>query len=142
MLSIENNGLLSINGHGKLIVRAGATLCISPGAKLELQQGFQNIEIEPGAVIPAGCVDPAADYGIQVSPVPASTNITFEYVLPDGINSAELIILDAQGRIVDRVRLNGKRGKKTLDTQSYASGIYLYRSVKSEKLSGKFIIQY
>jgi hypothetical protein len=139
---IEGNSTLSINGKGKLIVRAGATLCISQDAKLTLQKGYENLELEAGVIIPAGCTDPTDDSGISISPNPATSNIVFDYVLQDENNSAELIISDAQGRTIDCITLNGKRGSKMLDTSNYSSGIYFYyTSGNYEKFYGKFIIK-
>jgi len=140
-LKIETGGSLSINGKGKLVARAGSTLCISPSALLALQNGLNNLEIEPGAIIPAGCADPGEDFGVRVSPNPATTSISFDFVLPPGINSTELIISDALGRNVDRLLLSGKRGQEFLDTSTYSSGMYFFRSKETGKLSGKFIIR-
>ena len=140
-LNIEDRACLAINGNGMLKVRAGAMLCISEGAILAFQKGFQNIEIEQGAIIPYGCTIPSFDFGIQVSPNPASDNIAFDYLLEEGKNSEELVISDFQGRVVGRITLAGKRGRKTLDTRYFCSGMYFYRSVNSERFAGKFIIK-
>jgi hypothetical protein len=140
-LIIENGGSLSINGKGKLVARSGSTLCISSTAILSLQNGLNNLEIDPGAIIPTGCNDPTEDSGVRVSPNPATTSISFDFVLPPGINSTELIISDALGRIVDRLLLSGKRGQELLDTSTYSSGMYFFRSGEYENLSGKFIIR-
>jgi len=140
-LKIADMAKLIISGNGKLIVRAGATLCISEGAVLSLQRGFQNLEIEPGVIIPTGCDNPSADFAIQVSPNPGSDFIAFDFVLAEGVNSEELIISDALGRTVDHITLNGQRGHAQLDTRCYSSGIYFYRSVNSGKITGKFLIR-
>ena len=138
---IEDHATLSIRGKGKLIARAGATLCISPAAQQDFEHGLYNLEIEPGALIPAGCADPADNYRIQVSPNPATDYIAFDFVLQEGISSVEMVISDAVGRIVDRITLTGKRGQKILNTSSYSKGMYFYRSGDSGNLAGKFIIR-
>ena len=138
---IENGASLTINGKGKLIARTGATLCISPAALLAFDHGLYNLEIEPGVLIPAGCADPGEDFGIQVSPNPATDYIAFDFVLQEGISSVEIEISDAVGRIVDHITLTGKRGQKILNTSSYSKGIYFYRSGESKNLAGKFIIR-
>jgi hypothetical protein len=138
---IDNGASFSINGKGKLIARTGSTLCISPEAKLAFQNGMFNLEIEPGVLIPDGCADPADDYGIQVSPNPATDYVTFDFVLQEEISSVEMVISDAQGRIVESITLTGKRGQKILDTSSLSKGMYFYTSGGSGKLSGKFIIR-
>ncbi len=140
-LIIENSCSLLINGKGKLLARTGSTLCFSPAALLTLQNGLNNLEIEPGVIIPAGCNDPTEDFGVRVTPNPATTSILFDFVLPSGINSTELVLSDALGRIVDRLTLSGKRGQEFLDTSTYSSGMYFFRSGESEKLSGEFIIR-
>ena len=140
-LIIDDQASLSIFGTGKLIARTGSTLCISPGALKDFEHGLYNLEIEPGVLIPAGCADPTDDFGIQVSPNPATDYVAFDFVLQEGISSVELVISDALGRIVDRITLTGKRGQKILNTSSYSNGMYFYRSGESEKLSGKFIIR-
>jgi len=140
-LIIDDQASLSIFGTGKLIARTGSTLCISPGALQDFEHGLYNLEIETGVHIPAGCADPADDFGIQVSPNPATDYVAFDFVLPEGISSVELVISDALGRIVDRIILTGKRGQQILNTSSYSKGMYFYRSGESQKLSGKFIIR-
>ena len=140
-LIIENSGSLSINGKGKLVAHSGSTLCISPAALLALQNGLYNLEIEPGVLIPAGCADPADDFGIQVSPNPATDYVAFDFILQEGISSVEMVISDALGRTVDRLLLSGKRGQELLDTSTYSSGMYFFRSGEYENLSGKFIIR-
>ena len=139
-LIIEDHASISIIGKGKLKARKGATLCISPSAHLAFEHGLNNLEIESGVFIPAGCADPGEDFGIRVSPNPATTRVSFDYVLPSGVNSSELIILDALGRIVGSLTLSGKRGQELLDTSTYAPGMYFFRSGESEKLSGKFMV--
>jgi hypothetical protein len=102
---------------------------------------MQNLEIDAGALIPAGCVVPGGDFGIQVSPNPATAFVAFDFVLPGGIYSAELVILDAQGKTIDRITLNGNRGQTILDTRHYSSGLYLFKSAENKKLKGKFIVR-
>lgn len=138
---MKDRGTLAINGNGKLIVRAGATLCIAAGAILSFENGLQNLEMEPGVVIPAGCINPSDETGVTVSPNPATTSITFNYALPGEMNSTELVIIDAQGRTIDLITLEGKLGQKILDTQSYSPGMYFYRSMQTGTISGKFIIR-
>ncbi len=140
-LIIEDYATLSIHGKGKLIARTGATLCISPSARMAFEHDLYNLEIEPGVLFPAGCADPADDFGIQVSPNPATDYITFDFILQEGISSVEMVISDAFGRIVDRISLTGKRGQKILNTSLYSKGMYFYRSGASENLSGKFIVR-
>lgn len=140
-LIIEDGGSLLIKGNAKLKVSDGATLCIATGAILTFENGLQNLEIEPGVLFPQGCINPSDDIGVKVSPNPATTSIAFDFVLPGDLNSAELIISDIQGRTIDRVSLNGKRGKKMLDIQCYSSGLYIYKSRESVLFKGKFIVK-
>jgi hypothetical protein len=81
--------------------------------------------------------------GIKISanPNPATAWITFEFELPDGINSVKLTISDAQGRTVDKLTLTGKQGQKLLDTRNYSPGMYFFKSGKNEKVSGRFIVK-
>jgi len=57
---LDDCGFLAINGYGKLLVKSGAVLCVSANAVLAFENGLQNLEIEPGVIIPAGFVDPSA----------------------------------------------------------------------------------
>jgi len=81
--------------------------------------------------------------GIKISanPNPASTWITFDFELPDEINSVKLTISDAQGRTVDKFDLTGKQGQKLLDIRNYSPGMYFFKSDKNEKISGRFIVK-
>ena len=93
------------------------------------------------------CLNPAikpsipSDIKISVHPNPATTWITIDFVLPDGMNSVKLTISDAQGRTVDKLTLTGRQGQKLLDTRNYSPGMYFYKSDKNEKVSGKFIVK-
>ncbi len=140
-LIIEDQGRLALNGNAKLIVRTGAILCIARGAILTMQQGLPNLVLEPGVIIQNGCIDPSDEYGIRVSPNPASSILVFDYALPADDSPEELIIADAMGKIVDRLWLIGKRGQQILDIHSYPTGFYIYKSVKSGKFKGKFIVK-
>ena len=57
-LRVEDCGFLAINDNGKLKVKSGATLCFSPQAILAFENGLQNLEMEPGVIIPPGFVNP------------------------------------------------------------------------------------
>ena len=78
---------------------------------------------------------------INANPNPATTWITFDFILPDNMQSIKLTISDVQGRTVDKLTLSGKQGQKLLDTRSYSPGIYFYKSGNKEKVTGKFVIK-
>jgi hypothetical protein len=59
-------------------------------------------------------------------PNPASLHANLDYNLPTATNTAQLIISNTLGVIVETVNLEGRSGKNTLDVSGYASGIYFY----------------
>ena len=60
---------------------------------------------------------------IGVVPNPAKDRVVFTY--PDGVESATVLIQDAQGRIVLEVPLNGRRGMSEVGILGLDEGLYL-----------------
>jgi len=74
--------------------------------------------------------------GIKISanPNPATTWVTFEFELPDEINSVKLTISDAQGRTVDKLTLTGRQGQKLLIHTTISRECIFIIQVKTIKL--------
>jgi len=100
-----------------------------------------NDELKHGTVKPSKVTNLPSEIKISVAPNPATTWITFEYSLPEKLNSATVIITDNTGRRIETLTLTGKQGQKVLDTRKYASGAYIYQCNQDKKVSGKFIIK-
>jgi len=57
-LNIEACAALNIKNDGLLIAHEGAVLCISPQAIINLEKGYNNLQISPGVIIPTGYYHP------------------------------------------------------------------------------------
>jgi hypothetical protein len=66
----------------------------------------------------------------QNVPNPSSNTTTIGYNLPQGIGSAQLVIIDNSGRILESFNVAGTgRNVKTIDTSIFSSGVYNYSLV-------------
>jgi hypothetical protein len=85
-----------------------------------------------------------ADNGlfIQAIPNPASTWVSFDFMLPVHINEAVLQITDVHGIGITAFVLTAKQGKQVWDIRDVKKGVYLY-TLKAGAMSknGKLIIQ-
>lgn len=61
--------------------------------------------------------------------------------MPEAESTAEIIIMDISGNLIDRILIQGNEGQKVIDFRNVASGSYTYKLTFGEiKLSGKIII--
>lgn len=85
----------------------------------------------------------AVAYGISITikPNPANEWVTFDYILPEGVESAGLEIVDAYGRRVETIVLKGNRGQQLVDTRSWIAGQYVYTlKIAGFTQSGKLFV--
>jgi predicted secreted protein len=80
---------------------------------------------------------------IQVYPNPATDYVTFEYHLPEYLESSQLTVTDITGKTIHHKTLTGFEGQYLWDTRPIDSGFYFY-VLKNDKgeiiLSGKISI--
>ncbi len=132
VIADANTGIASTQAKGILGFMAGTPYCNCVR---------YNDELKHSMVKPSTIVNLTSVIKISVAPNPATTWITFEYSLPEKLNSVTLNITDNTGRRIETLTLTGKQGQKVLDTRSYASGAYIYQINQDKKVSGKFIIK-
>jgi len=59
-------------------------------------------------------------------PNPAQSEISLPYILPDTTQTAELIIVDMQGKVIKTAEVNGQLNQYKLNIESFREGIYSY----------------
>ena len=80
---------------------------------------------------------------IKAYPNPATDFVTFEYEMPQFVESSELIITDITGQVVKTVQLQQEKGQELWDTRNVQNGLYFYvlKDKKGDTLtSGKISI--
>jgi hypothetical protein len=85
----------------------------------------------------------AQAYGlsITVKPNPASEWAAFDYILPEGTETATLEVVDPRGISVETYTLKGNLGQKLIDTRTWPAGQYVYTlKVIGFAQSGKLIV--
>jgi hypothetical protein len=85
----------------------------------------------------------AVAYGlsITVKPNPAKEWAAFDYTLPEGVETASLEIVDANGKHVETIALKGNRGQQLIDTRTWIAGQYIYTlNVAGFTQSGKLVV--
>lgn len=81
--------------------------------------------------------------GVELNfhPNPAGYWTSLDFKLPEAESTAEIIIMDISGNLIDRIIIQGNEGQKVIDFRNVASGSYTYKLTFGEiKLSGKIII--
>ena len=76
-------------------------------------------------------------------PNPATYYVTFEYEIPQFVESAELIITNITGNVMKHVKIHEETGQELWDTRNVQNGLYFYvlRDKKGNTLiSGKISI--
>ncbi|PHN08205.1 tail fiber domain-containing protein [Flavilitoribacter nigricans] len=70
----------------------------------------------------------------QNQPNPFGTSTSIPYFIPEGIQSAQLEISDAQGRVLKSVNISARgAGKTILETEFLSGGVYFYSLVLDGK---------
>ncbi len=123
----------------------------SAGTKLFLQtytRGYQQIFIYtlcgelPMAVFDfSNFNETYAQSFLKVFPNPTGQKLTFQINLPDNVNDYELVILDSNGRVINRSGVN-LGNEHSIDVSNLSNGSYYYSLVTKDKSyqSGKFLI--
>ncbi|MFZ4547956.1 MAG: T9SS type A sorting domain-containing protein [Bacteroidales bacterium] len=105
---VDDCGFLAINGFGKLVLKSGAVLCVSANAVLAFENGLQNLEMEPGVIIPAGFVDPSSLVCPTINSISVTSDTIWENrnLLVTGLVSVEqnkvLVIKSSTLKFKDR----------------------------------------
>jgi hypothetical protein len=76
-------------------------------------------------------------------PNPAQFNMQIDYVLPQGENAAQIILMNQAGQIVRTWNVNGYNGKLLINSSEFSSGLYHYsiQTNGSVSSSGSLIFQ-
>lgn len=74
-------------------------------------------------------------------PNPANTQVSIPYQLPDGINTAEIMLLNGSGQVVQRYTVDRTFHELLIQTAGFPKGVYLYQLKTDQGISssGKFI---
>ncbi len=77
-------------------------------------------------------------------PNPASLSVNFEYNLPATVRNARLIIRNLLGVEMENIAIETRSGKKSIDVNNFASGIYFYSLILDGKViqSKKMIVKH
>ncbi|MBK8566432.1 MAG: T9SS type A sorting domain-containing protein [Saprospiraceae bacterium] len=67
----------------------------------------------------------SANY-VTAFPNPAKGSVTFQWKLPNGMESATITLSDLQGRTLEKLKVSGQSGKQEWSTLGLSDGIYLY----------------
>ncbi len=78
----------------------------------------------------------------EAYPNPASSQVTFDYLFPSGVNEANIVIRDILGNTVKESMISNLEGKVVIKTEYLTSGLYFYSLIVNDKiaLSKKLII--
>ena len=71
---------------------------------------------------------------MQATPNPSSSTTRISYNLPAGVNQAQLLLTDAQGKIIKAISLNNS-GTVDLNTGGLSSGVYNYSLLINGKIA-------
>jgi hypothetical protein len=90
----------------------------------------------PGTIV---SLNESAESNILINPFPnpAVNEIFLPYKL-DGTETADMLIFNSDGKLIDKFRIGDRFDKISLNTSSYLPGIYIY---KYENKSNKFIVK-
>jgi len=79
---------------------------------------------------------------IQIYPNPAKDYVTFDYRLPEYMQSATITVVDITGKVILNVNLNTYEGQYLWDTRIIKNGLYFInlkddkgQTILTEKLS-------
>jgi hypothetical protein len=68
----------------------------------------------------------ASDFKVTAIPNPTSSQVTVEYILPEGSSHAALSIVNALGEKVVELDLEGNRGSRVIDLHKLPVGVYFF----------------
>jgi subtilisin family serine protease len=99
------------------------------------EAAYKNTNVDPNAL--------SKVYGLNITakPNPARDWAAFDYILPESVTNATLIITDAMGKTVETFNLTGQQGQQVWDTRSIEAGTYIYTlKVAGYNTSGKIVL--
>ncbi len=139
MANLEN---LAENGYGGAKTDAQGILEYAYGGhycnclSLPDSTGLKSSSINYGNLVKATGIE------IEAEPNPADSWVAFNYKLPANEPSALIIISDANGKVVERIDINGVQGQYIWDARKVKAGVYIYSiEVGSLSKKGKLIIK-
>lgn len=76
-------------------------------------------------------------------PNPASTHTTFHYTLPSEVEAAHLVVMDAHGKRLDRLRATPPMGQLIWDTRKMPPGVYIVEllGTSGSLVRDRFVVQ-
>ncbi len=90
-------------------------------------------------------IEKGVSLSLSASPIPASTNTTIRYAVPNQYQKADLIIRNTLGVVVEKYSIPaGKNGKINVNVSDYNSGIYFYSIVADGRVlsTKKFVVKH
>jgi len=151
---IENSNTWIINSSVANSSLVSSLTNTGEGAKMILDvyyfnEGLYSYDVYdlPGT-LPSSAMDhmltgePAGNY-LHGYPVPASEFVDMNYQLAGDQNTGIIEIIDAQGKSVQRIRVNTNRGTIRVPVTHYPSGSYIYKidTKRGVPRSGKMIVK-
>ncbi|MCC6578466.1 MAG: T9SS type A sorting domain-containing protein [Flavobacteriales bacterium] len=90
---------------------------------------------------PTSPMSPSAS--LRVVPNPASTHTTFHYTLPSEVEAAHLVVMDAHGKRLDRLRATPPMGQLIWDTRKMPPGVYIVEllGTSGSLVRDRFVVQ-
>jgi hypothetical protein len=85
----------------------------------------------------------ASDLKVTVTPNPASSQVTVEYILSEGSSRAMLSILNTLGEKMMELGLEGNRGSRAIGLQKLPAGVYsiVVKEPNGRRCASKLVIQ-
>ncbi|MEI7724477.1 MAG: T9SS type A sorting domain-containing protein [Bacteroidota bacterium] len=95
----------------------------------------------PGHLPIGGVPETGGVYLNGAFPNPSSTMVTIPYQLPDGVNTAEIRLLSASGKVMKNYRVDGNFHELVIQTADLPKGAYVYQLKADHGIlaSGKLI---
>lgn len=124
----------TIEARFKLVADGGVT-----------EDGFYFDDFAIDVVMGSAGIEEMTENGIYISqniPNPSNESTTINYILPNGINTAQLTILNEMGQIIETQVLNKSSQSVQVSTQKLAQGVYYYfiGNSESKSLTQKMIV--
>jgi hypothetical protein len=88
---------------------------------------WTNIYNLPGTLVSANEIQGnQPDLYLKAFPNPASEQVTLDYMLPSGVKTATLKLVNSQGQIVRNYMIDGHSDHLSLNVNDLSSGVYNY----------------
>jgi len=86
----------------------------------------------PGHLPPGGISTPGEGFLKNAFPNPASSAVTIPYQLPQGVNDAQILLINGSGHVVKSYRVDRTFHELIIPTGELPKGVYLYQ-LKTDK---------